>query len=248
MTQSKIVPSQLLIFGDSWPHGDELQSHEKAYGTLLADQLKIDNIKNYSQPGTGIGHMILQLQTAIGDHAHSDYKKIAVFFLGGQERFMCYHNDKIFNLNVRGPRINPENDPHMAELLNNTYYKYFYSDQIRDFFVNTNILSLQAMCRYHNIEDYYIAGWQQFECWPEVDQERIYGQGRISCRELLNMEFDNRDGVVYNNVYFTPNRAHPNQLGHQRIADCLFEWIKSKTLDTDLNTPYNSSKTGHPRP
>jgi hypothetical protein len=242
------VPPQLLIFGDSWPHGDELQIHDVAYGELLAQQLGIATVKNYSDPGTGIGHMILQLQTAIQATAHNTGKKIAVFFLSGQERHLCYCDDKILNLNIRGPRINPENDPHMAEILNNTYYKYFYSDQMRDFYMNTNVLALQSMCRHHNIEDYYIAGWQQFNFWPEVDLERIYDQGRTSCRELLNMEFDNRDGVVFNNMYFSPNLSHPNQLGHQKIADCLFDWIKSKSLDTSLNNLYNSNKTGHPRP
>lgn len=248
MTDTNFVSPQLLIFGDSWTYGDELQKHEAPYGTLLARQLGIDNIRNYSAPGTSIGHLILQLQAAMQDHAHAHCKKIAVFFLSGQERYMCYHDDKILNLNIRGPRINPENDPQMAELVNHMYYKYFYSDQMRDFYMNTNILTLQSMCRYHGIDDYYIAGWQLFDFWPEVDRERIYDRGQTSCRELLNMEFDNRDGVVFDNVYFSPNRAHPNQLGHQKIADCLYDWIKSKSLDTDLNNLYNSSKAGHPRP
>lgn len=230
------VPNQLWIFGDSWPHGDELDSQDMSYGQLLGQRLGIYKIKNYSVPGTGIAHLILQLRAALRDDQHSATNKTAVFFLSGQERFMCYHDDQIVNLSIRGPRINPENDAAIMQRLNDLYFKYFYSDQMRDFYMNTNILTLQAMCRQHGIQDYYIAGWQQFDFWPEVDLARIYDRGQTSCKELLNMEFDDRDGVVLDNVYFTPNRSHPNQLGHQRIADTLFEWIKSKNIDTGLNT------------
>lgn len=230
------VTPQLLIFGDSWPHGDELAPNETAFGTLLARQLGIYLVKNYSVPGTGIGHMILQLQSALRENQNKPTRKIAVFFLSGQERYMCYHDDQVVNLSLRGPRINPENNAGALQRMNELYYKYFYSDQMRDFFTNTNVIALQAMCRRHGIEDYYIAGWQQFDFWPEVDVARIYDQGQTSCKELLNMEFDDRDGVVHDNPYFTPNQSHPNQLGHQRIADTLFEWIKSKSIDTGLNT------------
>jgi hypothetical protein len=242
---AKSGPRQLLIFGDSWPHGDELDSKEVAYGNLLGQRLGIHNVKNYSAPGTGISHMILQLQTALQNSQHKNTKKIAVFFLSGQERFMCYCDDRIVNLSLRGPRINPENNREMIQRMNDLYYKYFYTDQMRDFFMNTNILALQFMCRTHGIEDYYIAGWQQFDFWPEVDVSKIYDQGQTSCRELLGMVFDERDGVVHNNPYFTPNRSHPNQLGHRLIADTLFDWIKSKHIDIGLNKQYTSNNTDH---
>lgn len=230
------MKQQLLIFGDSWPHGDELGADETAYGELLGQKLNIERVKNYSMPGTSLFHMILQLQTAIKDNPTNPGKNTAVFFLSGQERFMCYHDDHVLNLNIRGPRINPENDAEMAQRLNDLYYKYFYSDQMRDFFMNTNVLTLQTICAKNNIEDYYIAGWQQFDFWPEIDISKVYDQGRTSCRELLGMVFNNHDGVVHNNPYFTPNQAHPNQLGHKVIADTLFDWIKSKSVDTGLNT------------
>ena len=230
------IPSQLLIFGDSWPHGDELQDHEKAYGKLLAQQLGIHSVKNYSTPGTGLSHMILQLRTALKENQSIGSNKIAVFFLSGQERFMCYHNNQILHLTSTGPRINPENDAADIQQLNNLYYKYFYTDQMRDFFMNTNVIALQAICRRHGIQDYYIAGWQQFDFWPEVDVSKIYDEGRTSCGDLLNMEFRDGYGVVHYNPYISPNQSHPNQLGHQIIADTLFEWIKSKNIDTGLNT------------
>jgi hypothetical protein len=239
------VPRQLLIFGDSWPHGDELDSKEVAYGNLLGQRLGIHNVKNYSAPGTGISHMILQLQTALQNNQYKNTKKIAVFFLSGQERFMCYCDDRIANLSLRGPRINAGNDREMIQRMNDLYYKYFYTDQMRDFFMNTNVLALQSMCRNHGIEDYYIAGWQQFDFWPEVDVSKVYDQGRTGCRELLGMVFDERDGVVHNNPYFTPNLSHPNQLGHRLIADTLFDWIKSKHIDIGLNKQYTSNNTDH---
>jgi lysophospholipase L1-like esterase len=31
---------------------------------------------------------------------------------------------------------------------------------------------------------------------------------------------------VANNIYIKPNFAHPNQLGHQLIADRLASWIR----------------------
>jgi hypothetical protein len=59
------------------------------------------------------------------------------------------------------------------------------------------------------------------------------------------MIFDERDGVVHNNPYFTPNQSHPNQLGHRLIADTLFDWIKSKHIDIGLNKQYTSNNTDH---
>jgi hypothetical protein len=229
------VPKQLLIFGDSWPHGDELDSADVAYGQLLGQRLGIYNIQNYSVPGTGISHLILQLRLAIETNQHNPCSKTAVFFLSGQERFMCYHDDQVVNLSIRGPRINPGNNAELLQRMNDLYYKYFYSDQMRDFFMNTYIIALQSMCRQHGIQDYYIAGWQKFAFWPEVDVARIYDKGQTSCRELLNMDFNDRDGVVFDNPHFTPNQSHPNQQGHQLIADTLFDWIKSKNIDTGLN-------------
>jgi len=91
------------------------------------------------------------------------------------------------------------------------------------------LIALQAICAKYNIRDYYVWGWDQIGLWSEVDPDRIYKQtvadvflegetvalGGSKIMHLKNSQ----------NKFIWPNSGHPNQLGHQRIADLLQEWI-----------------------
>ena len=53
----------LVICGDSWPNGAELQTYEKCYGQLLREQWKCQNYLNTAVDASSIPHLILQLQS-----------------------------------------------------------------------------------------------------------------------------------------------------------------------------------------
>ena len=90
------------------------------------------------------------------------------------------------------------------------------------------------MCKHYSIQDFYLPGWQSFNLWPEVNLDKIYKQGKQSFYELFGLE-DLIQIVEKNrsNVYIRPNLTHPNQFGHQLIADTAYEFI-SNTIDTPI--------------
>lgn len=202
----------LLIFGDSWPFGAELKQNELAYGELLSVRLD-QPLCNFSQPSTSIPHLLLQLRTAL-DQAHSDCT--AVFFLTGVDRDLVWHHGRTRELNP-------------TRLEDVDWYAKYNSPELTAYRVNTTLIALQTMCAKRNIRDYYVWGWDQVGLWPEVDTARIFKQtvadvflegipvprGISKIMHLKNSK----------NQYIWPNSGHPNQLGHQRIADLLQEWI-----------------------
>lgn len=203
----------LLIFGDSWPYGAELNQHELAYGELLAIGLE-QTCCNFSQQSTSIPHMLLQLRTAL-DQGHCDCT--AVFFLTGVDRDLVWHHGKTRELN---PSHHEDVD----------WYTKYNSPELTAYRTNTTLVALQAMCAKHNIRDYYVWGWDQVDLWPQVDTARILKQTIADvflAGETVPPGITSKITHLANskNQYFWPNSGHPNQLGHQHIAELLQEWI-----------------------
>jgi lysophospholipase L1-like esterase len=202
----------LLIFGDSWSHGAELNQHELAYGELLATGLGY-TCCNFSQPSTSIPHLLLQLRSAL-DQGHSDCT--AVFFLTGVDRDLVWHHGKTRELNPTHP----------ADI---DWYAKYNSPELTAYRTNATLVALQAMCAKRNIRDYYIWGWDQVDLWSQVDTARIYNQ-TVADVFLADETVPQGSSKIMHlknsrNQYIWPNSGHPNQLGHQRIADLLQEWI-----------------------
>lgn len=202
----------LLIFGDSWPHGAELKQNELTYGELLAVALE-QSLCNFSQPSTSIPHLILQLRDAISQ-GHRDCA--AVFFLSGVDRDLVWENNTIRSLSPAAPS-------------DADWYAKYNSPELSQYRVNVTLIALQLLCAKHNIDDHYIWGWDTVELWPDVDLKKIYPR-TIAEEFLTGFEVPSSMAkIMYlknsHNPYIWPNQGHPNQLGHQRIADLLQEWI-----------------------
>ena len=76
---------KLAVFGDSWPVGTELQSHEVAFGDLLHERLNTKNFFNCAEQGSTIDSLVIQL--------HDFMKKkiedcICVFFITNPARYL----------------------------------------------------------------------------------------------------------------------------------------------------------------
>lgn len=223
-----LVKSRLIGFGDSWSYGSELAKDQKPFVEILSQQLGCVESANYSRPGSSIGHLPVQLNshisriTATRQHCH---EWMAIFFLTGQDRSMTYVDTDWMFQTPNGGFCSPGQDKHLASQLNDMYYRYFHSTTSNNVTINTTVLALQQMCRYHNIDDVYITGWQQFDFWPEVDLTKVFAQGKKSCADILTLEPMNGDVWDRQNKYIYPNLTHPNQLGHELIAHELYEWI-----------------------
>ena len=121
-----------------------------------------------------------------------------------------------------------KNENFIIDYLNKIYYTYFNTVSQENFNLHRNILSLQKICQQKMIKDFYIVGWSDLDLnCSGIDQTKIYPQ---TCIQILG--FQN-----YNNYYFEDIRdqyllpcRHPNQKGHQLIAEHLYHWIKDQLV------------------
>jgi hypothetical protein len=109
--------------------------------------------------------------------------------------------------------------------LTQSWITHFSSMPNINFNLHKNILSTQAICRHHNIRDYYIVGWADIDLkLPGIDSTKIYHK---SCVQL----FGYNDSLHY--LETPPNQynqhlricGHPSELGHELIAQTLYNWI-----------------------
>lgn len=224
MDSKQPLNHSLLIFGDSWAYGAELDPElreQQCFGGQLGRLLKVDRVWNFAETGSSISHLHLQLDAALSSiQIFPSVRYTAVFFLTGQQRFLAFDPDnEFYNLIPAGASIRPVQHRHrtLIETVNDFYYKHIQSDRADRVTLNTNLIALQARCRYHGIQDYYISGWQHLDLWPEVDQTRIYPQHCID--------------IFGTGAYFAPNESHPNSNGHRLIAEHLLTFIESKRID-----------------
>lgn len=211
-----MTTKHLLIFGDSWSAGTELDlsKGEKPFGNLLAESVGAE-ISNHSQPSTGSPHLILQLQQAI--HSQKVSGSMALFCLSHVSRSIYFAHGQWQEI-----QVNRDDE------VSRNFYKHIYSQELCDFSMNCYVLALQRMCQQHDIDDYYISCWDDLNLYLDgIDKDKFYQQGRVGMTGILGCQADHSDDVIINRQHPTiyPNNCHPNQLGHQIIADELGKWI-----------------------
>ena len=223
----------LIVFGDSWVRGSELRENEKSFGQLVAERLPL-NYSNYAQPASSITHLVVQLKDflkKLTDCNENPNEWIAIFFLTGKERHLSWlNNNWTFHLPNGAFASGGHPTSQEAHELTKLYYKYFFSEEQTDLHINTSLITVQSICQQYKIQDFYIAGWQKFDLWPEVNCNKIYCHGQVSCADMFNLEIYHPSfgiNIDNKNPYIYPNKSHPNQQGHQLIADRLVEWINS---------------------
>jgi hypothetical protein len=217
---------KLLIFGDSWPNGAELEPNQHTFGELLAYKIGVP-MTNCSNCSTSIPHLLLQLRKAVTasekqiDYAGSD----AIFFLTSPDRDIIWKKGECKELH-----LNPNHSD-----IDLKWYTEFWTPELTSFRVNTTLLALEKLCEIHKINDHYIWGWQRIDLWPEINRDKFWRHGESSLLDLFK-ENDkiSCDGTLIDyinhrtNKFIYPNQGHPNQLGHHLIADALEAWLVHK--------------------
>lgn len=205
----------LFVFGDSWPQGAELKPGEKTFGEIIAKNLDF-NFNNRAIPSTGIPHLILQVQEVVQQSKFFNLNKnrsLFLFFLSSPLRDLIWKEGKNIGLNPTHPE-------------DVEWYAKYSSDELIEYRTNTTLLALQKICSYYQIQSFFVWGWDKVDLWPEIDTTNFYP---ISCAEMFT---DNYTTIINlknsKNKYIWPNGGHPNQLGHQLIADNLSKFIQEK--------------------
>ena len=88
------------------------------------------------------------------------------------------------------------------------------------------ILALQRICQQNNIKDYYIEGWTNIDWnYTGIDTLKMYPR---TATQILDVDLNPRTSEIskyQQSQYIKPNKYHPNELGHKRIAEELLQWI-----------------------
>jgi len=208
---------KLVTFGDSWPAGEELNPGEKPFGQIIAEILTFD-FANYAQSATSIPHMIIQLQQCIKDDPGGH--PMALFCITSSSRSMYYDDDYLENMGWREIHISNE------DTASESYYRNLYSDQLAHFHANVYLLALQQICQKHSINDRYVFCWENFDLMPGIDTSKIYPR-TLADIIGVGLPLGRKDVLIdSNHECVKPNENHPNQKGHQKIADELARWIQ----------------------
>jgi hypothetical protein len=202
----------LLTLGDSWPEGAEL-GNGRRYGEILRDSLGYEEFHNHGSGGASNEDLLYQLQDYIANY-HAGHKQVtAVFFL-----------------------TNPARTAHFPRFISKTTTNdeikklilHFHTPQHEVMRSSTTVGALQAWCCQLGFDDYYFSGWVRYPEWlPGVNLDKIWAQGKETAADWFGASNHNGEHLldVGDNVYIRPNFAHPNQLGHDLIAQRLGEWI-----------------------
>ena len=205
----------LVTFGDSWPAGAELGAG-KRYGEILRDQMLFDQFYNYGSGGASNEDMMYQFQQHLEHHHNPQNQTTAIFFLTNPARTAYF------------PRFfSWANTPDNFKEL----YLHFHDTAQQKMRNSAAISALQFWCNNLGIRDYYFSGWVRYPDWaPGVDLTRIWAHGKETAADWFGASDHNGEHLVNveNNPYIRPNFSHPNQQGHQLIADRLQQWIQEK--------------------
>lgn len=203
----------LITLGDSWPEGAEL-GNGRRYGELLHEQMQYDEFYNYGSGGASNEDMLYQLQSYIAEHHDKTKQVTAIFFLTNPAR--TAHFPRFFNWGSTA-------DSKIKEL-----YMHFHRREHEVMRSSITVSALQAWCATLGFDDYYFSGWVRYPVWmPGVDTDKIWAQGNETAADWFGASQHNGEHLldVGDNIYIRPNFAHPNQLGHELIADRLISWI-----------------------
>jgi hypothetical protein len=204
----------LLTLGDSWPEGAELNSDDKRYGELIQDVLGYDKFYNYGSAGASNEDMMYQLQRYIAESYEPGNQVTAVFFLTNPAR--TAHFPRFFSWEA-------DLNTKMKEV-----YLHFHRKEHEVMRSSTTVSALQACCANLGFDDYYFSGWVRYPVWlPGTNTNKIWAQGNETAADWFGASKHNGEHLldVKDNRYIHPNFAHPNQSGHELIANKLTGWI-----------------------
>jgi hypothetical protein len=220
------MKKKLVVFGDSWTRGADLKPGDKTYGELIAERKGME-FQNYSVVSTAVEHMILQLQEMINTSTFANTEYTALFSFTALSRFMYFSEyakfDKKYKTNCGYVAWN---GTEQGDIASEMYYKHIHSTTLDNFKFYTTVIVLQKLCREYNIKDYYALSFSSVD-WDNnefigVDRQKFWNTGHTNFLDMFGCNF-----VDPANKYFEGTvSGHPNQQGHELIAQHLSEWIQ----------------------
>jgi len=231
----------LLTFGDSWPAGAKLDDKSLAFPKLLASKLEIE-LMDLSEPATSIDHVVMAFLNFLENTYKVDATYTALFCLTDVSRAMAWRNgdneipprDQLWAPNCFTQELQINNIDPMSQ----TYFKNIHSTRLENYTYHKNIVLLKLLCEKYSIRDFYVHNFYDpnFE-FKIVNKDRIYPHTLTQLLDtkmykeyiptlIAPIEQDKLKRPVWEEpfVFMNPD-GHPTELGHQRIAEELAQWI-----------------------
>jgi hypothetical protein len=205
----------LVCLGDSWPQGGELQDPTKSYGHLLRHRMGFDKFFNYGKGGASNEDSLDQFLYFIENFYNPTDQTTVLVHLTNPARSIYWPHNQSWSI---------EYPAKYREL-------FLHFHQYDDFRSSLAVSTLQAWCNQHKIADFYFSGWVRYNNWlPVVNVDKIWAKGNETASDWFGASDHNGEHLVNveNNQYISPNYCHPNERGHQLIADKLCHWISKK--------------------
>lgn len=212
--------SDLLVFGDSFPAGAELEDLNDRFPVLVANQLQ-RNLQDFSRGATSIDHVVWELMQYLKNNTPGK-DCVALFCLTDPSRTLYFEGKNLIELT-----------PHSDDVAAEAYFKYIYSDNLEKFNWEKNVAYLEYACYVHSIKAFFINNWKHPYKLSDI-VKRSYNQSICELLGSNQREWDGQIGINpfdqerknVPNKYFSM-RYHPNAEGHRLIAHCIAEWIKT---------------------
>lgn len=230
----------IVGFGDSWTFGSELDvPQEQNWLAHLGRRLDANTI-NMATPASSIGHLAVQLF----DFIKLQHTGQITFLVGltGSSRYLSYSNqlDEFVNITPqlvyrstqpeppegRPPTGQPPDVIEHMRPLADAVYRYADCEQYRSFVTAQTILLFQNYCKLNDITVRFFSYFDSADLSSHsmvVDCDNIYPM--TMTRALTGQEYVLPDTL--SNQYFAGKLFHPNHLGHQRMADILYEFLQA---------------------
>ena len=226
----------LVAFGDSWTFGSELhdpQTH--AWPQLVANKIGA-NLLNLGIPSSSIGHLSVQLFNFLGQCSdYKDYKIIFMVGLTAQSRHLSYSNrlDEFVNITTdavyRTGNIKPTGQPPetLKSLLDlkDIHYKLVECNSYSEFLAAQSVFLIQQFAKNNNIDCIF------FSYFDNVNLERysFINHNLIMTETVTKMITGQNYSIpaIRRHFYFTNKMFHPNEQGHQAIADLLMDFYEN---------------------
>ncbi len=230
----------LVGFGDSWTFGSELDiPQEQNWLACLGRGIGADTV-NMATPASSIGHLAVQLF----DFIQLGHTGQIIFLVGltSASRYLSYSNElnEFVNITARLVYRTTQPEPptgrpatgqppdvveHMRPLAD-AVYLYADCEQYRSFITAQTILLFQNYCQLNNITVRF------FNYFDTVDLSTYGSAINLSqiypttiTKAITGQEYVLPDTL--SNQYFAGKLFHPNHLGHQRIAEILYEFLQA---------------------
>lgn len=219
----------LVGFGDSWTFGSELdRPQDENWLAHLSRRLDTTAV-NMGTPASSIGHLTVQLFNFLRNH---DLNRPMIFMVGltGSSRYLAYNSVESEFVNITPEAVYSTRNIHPSgrppDVVENfrpvfdAFYKYIDNRRYREFNATSVIFTFQNYCRLHDIPVLFFSYFDRlFLDWKILDSDTIVTETMTYL--LTGGEY--RLPEILEHEYFKGKLFHPNQSGHEKIAEILYQ-------------------------